>query len=55
MCGDTKMIKIKMRGDKWRMEIEEEFEFETRELMENQLKQFLDLKDKNGRLKENRE
>ena len=49
------MIKIKMRGDKWRMEIEEEFEFETREEMEQNLKFFLDMKQNNGRLKENRE
>ena len=45
------MIAIKMRGDKFRLEVrEEEFEFANREEMQKILTNILDLKDKCGKL-----
>lgn len=47
-------IKIKQYGQKWRIMIDEneEWEFENRADMEKGLKTLLDLKEKKGQLKE---
>ena len=45
------MIRLRMYGEKWRIGIEEEWEFETKEQMELILKSLIEYKDKYGRLK----
>ena len=47
------MIGIKQNGEKWNMIIkEEQWQFETREQMEDILKNLLDMKETHGKLKD---
>jgi|LGOV01.1.fsa_nt_gb hypothetical protein len=46
------MIKIKQYKDDWRLEVEEEFEFENEKDFEEALKTFLRMKKQFGKLKD---
>jgi len=48
------MIKIKQYNQKWRIGVEEELEFESKEEFDKNLKAILDLKEKFGRLENGR-
>jgi len=44
-------IKIKQHAEKWRIEIErEEWEFDSRKDLDDNLKKILDIKEKKGRI-----
>ncbi len=46
-------ITIKQHGEKWRIAIEsEEWEFDSRKSLDDNLKKILDIKEKNGRIKQ---